>query len=304
MSISSKYSDPESPVGITKETSISVRKQVNHIIYLQKPTQRALSNMSISVSENYEEKRYTGHFEQLVNFRDSFLETIVIPEDYKDPESEYYSAQTTLTSINGGLWELTIRKAEAYYVQEEDDEDDEEEDPSDDSGAWDGGDETATSSAGNIVTCSTSIQAVPILTHPSFKDLKNNHLALAAISHILNGGSPADEIENPDHPGEYVTVSTAAPSNWPEFKTHPTFNMLVTNVTLQKTIRHKPKIDTKIGTEAWPKGFHKGKHMTSTYVGSGWTYEPSERAWKITSNFRIISWPEDPFEELREPVNE
>lgn len=304
MSLPEKYSDPRNPVGTTREVAVSTRLQTGKIIYKQAPSQREISNRGITQSESYVEEKFNGHFEQLVVLRDSILAEAVIPEELT-PESELKVIQATMTSIPGGLWELTTRAADAYWTPDQDSEEEEDpEDPSDDSGAWDGGDEEAESSAGNIVTCSTTIQAVPILTHPNFKDLKNDHLTLAAISHILNGGSPADEIENPNYPGVYVEVSEAAGEDWPKFKTHPTFNMLVTTVTLQKTINHKPKIDTKIGTEAWPKGFHKGKHMTSTYVGSGWSYEPSERKWKVTSTFRIITWPEDPFEELREPVNE
>lgn len=136
------------------------------------------------------------------------------------------------------------------------------------------------------------MQACPILTHPNLPEYPSSNLS--ALAFLMGGGSPSEYIKDPW--GTFTPAGDLAPSNYTDFIAHPTYNMMVTTITFTKTSR---KAGTVEGTHdaSYPKGFKPADPSNSkcTCLGSSYTYDSTTKLYKITTTYRIITWPADPF---------
>lgn len=171
----------------TIDYSISLTKQPAWTKYKEKPSAKDMENTEIAVDNSeYEEYSFTGKYNDVLSKRNSEISTAS-----SIPSSPPYSwtglqVQTTLTRLNGDLWELKVRKnrlyAKAGTGEDENDHSDQE------------AQEAANGSEANPRTYSTSIEAIQesILNHEKYDSVPPDNLA--AIKMYMNGAGGSEKV--------------------------------------------------------------------------------------------------------------
>ena len=92
--------------------NITLKEQPTHTSVKVSPSQKWLTDNKYSVdSSEYEEYTYTGTYEQILNQRDNALSG-----------SSSEQVTTTITRLNGGLYQLQVRTSPLIKQEEEEEE--------------------------------------------------------------------------------------------------------------------------------------------------------------------------------------
>lgn len=171
----------------TIDYSISLTKQPAWTKYKEKPSAKDMENTTIAVDNSeYEEYSYTGKYSEAVNQRNREINeasSIPLSPSYKWTGLQ---VQTTLTRLNGDLWELKVRKnrlyAKAGTGDDENDHSDQE------------AQEAANGSESNPKQIATSIEAMQesILNHKKYDGIPPDNLA--AIKMYMNGAGGSEKV--------------------------------------------------------------------------------------------------------------
>lgn len=301
-------SDPE---GIVKKVNIKTREQVGHTYYRQSPSSRNLDHNNLRQSEDYESAKFVcesfsdaqtlaGKYHDLseitkvVTEVKNGIKTItttrngettveVLPTEEEDSytvSKEGTMVQTTLTSMNGGLWQLDIRVTSCYWDKE--DETDDEEDDDEDSDAMK--DEDGDAIPGNsreypTVSVQCSMEEQSILNHEALRTLGSDEKS--AVAALLAGSSIYDEIrvaKNKYRSIEKILDFTIdGIGNCLRFvQTNPTYSVPVIHITYRykaSNVPDMPEQGSVVRGTAMPGQIKQAEGYICVFVGCGYEYQ-------------------------------
>lgn len=188
--------------------------------------------------------------------------------------------QSTITSLNGGVWELTLRVSDCYWERDKEDEDKEDEDEEDDETYDEDGDDIPGNSREYpTVSVQCSMQEQSILNHERLRGLGSTEKS--AISALLNGASEHDQIKVRSN--KYRAINKILDfslgdgfGNCLNFvQYNPTYSAPVTHITYRYKSSNKPEMPAAgkaVQGNMMPGTFKKVEGYVCVFVGAGYEY--------------------------------
>lgn len=246
--------------------NITLKEQPTHTSVKVSPSQKWLTDNKYSVdSSEYEEYTYTGTYEQILNQRDNALSG-----------SSSEQVTTTITRLNGGLYQLQVRTSP--LIKQEEEEEEEEISP----------EEKEHGSLTNPKQLSISITAIQesVLNHPKYASLSAQQRG--AIKAYMNGAMEGQKVA--DTNGQAIRLGQIMPMHDDLVQLAlkcPTYFVPTIAVTLQYYSSSPETNVGEIGKEkAAPGGFGKlPEGYKSIFMGC--TSSPQGKGYLVQESYTI-----------------
>lgn len=267
--------------------SISLEKQHTWTIYQEAPSSALLEKYQI-VADNswYEEYSYTGSRAEVE--AQKAIELASASSNFSKDMSLNWSGlqvQTSMTRLQGELWELKVRK---NLLKTRNGEDDTHADA--DAMAAEFGDEE------NPKTLSVAISAIQesILNHEIFEDYTAEQLG--ALKMYMNGATGGEKITNKE--GKSITLKTIISPDSNDVKfviKNPTYYVPSISITYSYWSFSRDDSTKEIGkpTTDIPGGFNPPAGYTALFMGRASTKEGS--GYKVEETYLIGKFNKEPY---------
>lgn len=258
----------------TVNYSVSLEKQATWVIYKESPSSNELSTLSKYVdNSSFEEYSYTGSKSEIEAQKAAELAS-----------AGSYQVQTTMTRLNGNLWELRIRKAPVKTKVNEEVTPEEQ-----------AAQENKYGSKTSPKQTSINITAIQesILNHPTYASVPPDNLG--AIKMYMNGAGGGEKIGTSSGVVRLDSLMHLTDDLVQMAIKNPTYYVPSMTVTYQYWSAQKVTDMSEIGKPKSPPGVVVPDGFTSLFMGS--SSSPAERGYTIQESYLIGKFNEEVYKD-------